>query len=181
LTEHFYQHYTLSHLAPVLDTLRWLSQESSVWFELTTLLIPEANDSVDDIRRMCEWIHTELGDDVPLHFTAFHPDFRMMDTPPTPPDTLARARDIALESGLNYVYVGNVLDAKRASTYCPQCGQRLIRRQWYDIDAYSLEMNQCKFCGYSIAGRFADKPGHWGTRRVAVDPSSLLRKMAEEQ
>jgi pyruvate formate lyase activating enzyme len=176
-TEDFYQHFTLSHLEPVLDTLRWIRHESSVWLEITNLIIPDANDNPEEIRRMCEWIHRELGDDVPLHFSAFHPDYRMMDTPPTPPQTLFKARDIAMESGLHYVYVGNVLDPPRESTYCPGCGKMLIERRWYDLGTYELDRNHCRFCGYTIAGHFGERPGHWGTRREPVDPSALLRSM----
>jgi AmmeMemoRadiSam system radical SAM enzyme len=180
-TEDFYQHFTLSHLAPVLDTLRWIKHESSVWLEITNLIIPEANDDPDEIRQMCEWIHENLGDDVPLHFTAFHADYRMMDTPPTPAETLVKARDIAIEAGLHYVYIGNVLDPPRESTYCPNCGEMLIARRWYDLGAYELDRNHCRFCGHTIAGHFGDKPGHWGTRRVPVDPAALLRSLESDQ
>ena len=112
-TEHFYRHLTLSHLQPVLDTLRWIKQQSPVWLEITNLVIPGANDDPEEIRRMCRWIHANLGDDVPLHFSGFHPDFRMRNTPPTPSKTLVEARDIAIECGLNYVYLGNVHDPQR--------------------------------------------------------------------
>ncbi len=174
-TEDFYRHYTLSHLNPVLDTLRWIKHESSVWLEITNLVIPNANDSPDDIRRMCDWIHRELGDEVPVHFTAFHPDYRMMDTPPTPPRSLIQARDIALEEGLHYVYVGNVVDPRRESTYCPGCGKLLIERRVYDVGIYAIENSCCKHCQRPIAGHFTDAPGDWGTRRVPVDPATLLR------
>ncbi len=173
-TEQFYQHYTLSHLEPVLDTLRWIKQHSSVWLELTNLVIPGANDQPDEIRRMCAWIARELGDDVPLHFTAFHPDFRMRDRPPTPPETLNEARDLALEVGLKYVYVGNVFDVARESTYCPRCGMRLIERLWHDVGEYHLKHGSCDRCGTTIAGHFEDQPGHWGARRLPVDPAEWV-------
>lgn len=176
-SEDFYQHYTLSHLEPVLDTLRWIHHESSVWLEITNLVIPGANDDRNKIREMCGWIRDNLDSEVPLHFSAFHPDYRMLDTPRTPTQTLIEARDIAMEEGLQYVYIGNVLDPPRASTYCPGCGQLLIARQWYDLGAYELEQNHCKNCGHTIAGHFADTPGHWGTRRVPVDPAELLRSL----
>ncbi|WP_182868163.1 AmmeMemoRadiSam system radical SAM enzyme [Stieleria mannarensis] len=179
-TEHFYRHLTLSHLQPILETLQWIKHESSVWLEITNLVIPGANDDRDDIRRMCQWIHDELGDEVPLHFTAFHPDYRMMDTPPTPSRTLVDARRIALETGLHYVYVGNVDDPKRQSTYCPGCKAPLIGRRWYDIDTYQLDQNRCRNCGHTIAGHFGEKPGHWGTKRVPVDPAALLRSLETE-
>ncbi|MCA9084712.1 MAG: AmmeMemoRadiSam system radical SAM enzyme [Planctomycetaceae bacterium] len=172
-TEDFYQHYTLSHLAPVLDTLMWLKQESSTWVEITTLLIPDANDSPCNIRRMCQWILRELGDEVPVHFTAFHPDYWMMHTPATPRRTLVSAREIALEVGLKYVYVGNVLDSPRQSTYCPNCNQRLIERTGYEIGEYALLDHRCPSCGCDIAGSFAQKPGHWGTRQLPIDMKSL--------
>ncbi|MCA9137639.1 MAG: AmmeMemoRadiSam system radical SAM enzyme [Planctomycetales bacterium] len=176
-TEDFYQHLTLAHLEPVLDTLRWIANESSVWLEVTNLVVPNANDDMAVIRKMCEWIYDELGPDVPLHFTAFHPDYRMMDTPPTSPGALVQARAVASEVGLQYVYVGNVDDPSRQSTYCPDCGELVVARRWYDIGAYHVKGNACEFCGRSIAGHFLDQPGHWGTRRVRVDPSELLRAM----
>lgn len=176
-TEQFYQHYTLSHLQPVLETLTWIARESSVWLELTNLVIPGANDSPADIQRMCDWIGRTLGTEVPLHFTAFHPDFRMRDRPPTPPQTLVEARDIALRAGLKYVYVGNVMDAERQSTYCPNCHKRLIERDWYDLGEYHIQSGQCAYCGTKIAGHFDDQPGHWGGRRQPVDPETLLREL----
>lgn len=179
-TEHFYQHYTLSHLQPVLDTLTWLARESSVWLEITNLVIPEANDAPDDIRRMCVWIRDTLGAEVPLHFTAFHPDFRMRDRPPTPPETLNSAREIALHVGLKYVYTGNVSDVTRQSTYCPGCGKRLIERDWYTLGEYHIRDGCCAFCGTTIAGHFEDAPGHWGARRLPVDPAALLRGLQQE-
>jgi pyruvate formate lyase activating enzyme len=167
-TEAFYQKYTLSHLQPVLDTLRWLKHESAVWFEITNLVIPEANDDRDDLKRMCDWLLENVGDVVPLHFTAFHPDFRLMDRPPTPPETLCAAREIALGTGLKYVYTGNVVDPRRQSTYCPGCGTLLIGRDWHSITAYRMVGNRCSRCGQEIAGRFDAAAGDWGQRRLPV-------------
>jgi pyruvate formate lyase activating enzyme len=180
-TEHFYQHLTLAHLEPVLETLKWIKHESSAWLEITTLVIPGHNDDPKQLWEMSQWIHDELGADVPLHLTAFHPDYRMIDTPRTPHQALIKARDIAIKAGLQYVYVGNVLDPERASTYCPKCQQRLIQRSWHDVETYELTANRCRFCGYEIAGRFGDQPGHWGTRRMPVDPAALLRSLEEAE
>jgi AmmeMemoRadiSam system radical SAM enzyme len=171
-TEKFYKRLTLAALQPVLDTLCWLRKESNVWFEITNLVIPGENDTVDEIERMCDWIATNIGDDVPLHFTAFHPDFRLIDHLPTPPETLARAREQAIKAGLKYVYAGNIHDPQRGSTYCPQCGECLIERDWYDILSYNMKGNKCSKCGTIIPGFFEDKPGHWGRRRVPVQLSA---------
>jgi AmmeMemoRadiSam system radical SAM enzyme len=176
-TEHFYQHYTLSHLAPVLDTLRWLKHESNVWLEITNLVIPRANDDPGEIRRMCEWILENLGPDVPLHFSAFHPDFRLRERPPTPHASLIAARTVALRAGLNYAYVGNVLDSRRESTYCPNCGRLVIGRAWYDIGRFHVRDGKCGYCGHAIAGHFDAQPGHWGTKRVPVDPAEQLHTL----
>jgi AmmeMemoRadiSam system radical SAM enzyme len=168
-TEEFYQHYTLSHLQPVLDTLRWLKHESEVWFEITNLVIPDANDTDDELERMCDWILGNLGDEVPVHFTAFHPDFRLKDRPPTPPETLIRAHAIAQKAGLKYIYTGNVHDTRRQSTYCPWCGTLVIERDWYELGVYRLKGNRCGSCGGVVAGHFDEAPGHWGRRRQPVD------------
>jgi pyruvate formate lyase activating enzyme len=167
-TDAFYQKYTLSHLEPVLDTLRWLRAESGVWFEITNLIIPGANDEAETPARLCGWILEELGPDVPLHFTAFHPDFRLRDRPPTPPETIAAARDRAIAMGLHYVYTGNVHDVRRQSTYCPECGTLVIERDGYEIGAYGLTQDHCATCGRTIAGRFGNAPGVWGNRRMPV-------------
>jgi pyruvate formate lyase activating enzyme len=131
-----------------------------------------------EVRQMCQWIRDNLGVEVPLHFSAFHPDYRMRDTPRTPGLTLIEAREVAMDVGLNYVYVGNVFDPARESTYCPRCCECLIERRTYDVGEYEMDHNHCRFCGQVIAGHFADKPGHWGTRRVPVDPAALLRSLA---
>jgi len=167
-TEEFYQKYTLSHLQPVLDTLRWLKHESEVWFEVTNLIIPQANDDPGELRRMCDWLLANVGDEVPVHFTAFHPDFRLKDRPPTPHATLIAARDAAVRAGLKYVYTGNVVDPERQGTYCPGCGELVIGRDWHAITAYRLDGDRCGSCGRRIAGRFdrAEAPRVPGRRPV---------------
>jgi pyruvate formate lyase activating enzyme len=168
-TEEFYYKLTGAHLQPVLDTLVYLHHETQVWTEITTLLIPGHNDSDGEIRRMSHWILQELGPDVPLHFTAFHPDFRMQDIPATPPETLARARAIALEAGIHYVYTGNVHDREGGTTYCPGCRRALIVRDWHRILEYRLtDDGHCPDCGTAIAGRFGHYEGDFGARRIPV-------------
>lgn len=167
-TEEFYKKITYSHLRPVLDTLHWLKHESDVWFEITNLVIPGENDSPDELRQMCEWILAEVGDEVPMHFSAFHPDWRMLDKPRTPPETLLMAREIALQAGIKFAYVGNVDDVKNQSTYCPQCGGLLIQRNWYELGVYHLDHHRCGHCGNKIAGRFQQQPGNWGRKRQPV-------------
>jgi len=137
-TDRFYWKVCGGHLAPVLDTLLYLRQETDVWFELTTLLIPGENDSEAEIDAMTQWIMERLGPDVPLHFTAFHPDWKMTDTPSTPRNTLTRSREIALKNGLRYVYTGNVHDFKGSSTYCHNCAEILIGRDWYELSTWNL-------------------------------------------
>jgi pyruvate formate lyase activating enzyme len=166
-TGEFYHRLCFGELEPVLDTLRWLKHETSVWFEVTTLLIPGHNDSEEEIARLSDWFVGNLGPDVPLHFTAFHPDFKMLDLPPTPPETLVRARQRALATGLHHVYVGNIHDPPSDSTYCASCRRLLIERDWYELGRYHLdESGCCKFCGAQLAGHFASRPGKWGRRRV---------------
>jgi pyruvate formate lyase activating enzyme len=153
-TEAFYYKVTLSHLPPVLDTIVWLRRETRVWFELTTLLIPGLNDGVDEIARECDWIVSELGPEVPVHFTAFHPDFRMLDRPATPPATLRRAREIALRCGVRFCYLGNVHDREGHSTRCPSCGELLIERDWHAVRRYALVDHRCPRCETVIPGVF---------------------------
>ena len=174
-TEDFYWKLTSSHIEPVLETLEWLKRETDVWFEITNLVIPQANDSMDEIRRMSEWILERVGDDVPVHFTAFHPDFRMTDRPRTPHETLLAARQAALEAGIRYAYVGNVNDAVHQSTYCPQCRGLLIERNWYELGAYQLRGSQCGHCGGAISGRFEQAPGTWGRKRLPIRISQFAR------
>ena len=168
-TESFYRDVTAGHLEPVLETLRYLAHETDVWVEITNLLIPGLNDSNAEIDAMTCWIVDELGPEVPVHFTAFHPDYRMLDRSPTPPTTLTRARRIALENGLRYAYTGNVHDEAGESTYCHSCGQTLIGRDWFALTAWNLtEDGRCARCGAACAGRFERHPGRWGPRRQAV-------------
>ncbi len=174
-TENFYKKLSLAHLDPVLDTLRWLKHESNVWFEITNLVIPQANDAPEEIEQMCDWILKNLGDEVPLHFTAFHPDFRMQDRGPTPPETLTRCRQQALKAGLKYVYTGNVHDPAGGSTYCPKCKIALIERDWYELGKYNLKGNQCANCGHVIPGVFPEdgQYGQWGRRRQPVEINKI--------
>jgi pyruvate formate lyase activating enzyme len=167
-TELFYQKVTLAKLAPVLDTLRWLKHETDVWFEITNLMIPGENDSCEEVERMADWILENVGDEVPLHFTAFHPDFRMNDIPATPPETLVRARDQAIKAGIKYVYTGNVYDVARQSTYCPECKKCLIERNWFELGAYEISDGHCAGCKTRIAGVFEKEKGNWGRRRLPV-------------
>jgi len=168
-TDAFYVKLCGAHLNPVLDTLAYLKHETDVWFEITTLLIPGKNDSSAEIEAECKWIRKELGPDVPLHFTAFHPDYKMNEIAPTSPATLTRARNIALGEGLNYVYTGNVHDEKGGSTYCPSCSKPLILRDWYRIDDYQLTPEgKCPGCGAAVAGRFEIFTRAFGPRRIPV-------------
>jgi pyruvate formate lyase activating enzyme len=168
-SDDFYWKICGGRLQPVLDTLVYLVKETQVWTEITTLLIPGKNDSDQELKAECKWIRENLGRDVPLHFTAFHPDWKMTDIERTPPATLARARQIAQLAGLNYVYTGNVHDEAGGSTYCPACEKALIRRDWYDIRGYDItEQGACRFCGTSIAGRFGKFGKPFGPRRIPV-------------
>jgi pyruvate formate lyase activating enzyme len=170
-TDEFYVKLTGARLAPVLDTLAYLKHETQVWFEITTLLIPGKNDSDVEVRAMSQWIRRELGPDVPLHFTAFHPDFKMTDLPPTPPATLARARRIAIDEGLNYVYTGNVHDREGGTTFCPACRAALIVRDWHRIESYRVTgEGKCPECAASIPGRFEafEARRQFGRKRIPV-------------
>ena len=168
-TEDFYFKLTGAHLQPVLDTLVYLKRETNVWTEITTLLIPGHNDSDAELSAMSQWIMRELGPDVPLHFSAFHPDWKMRDVPPTPASTLTRARDIALKAGLHYVYTGNVHDTTGGTTFCPNCHDPLIVRDWYRIDRYDLTPDgHCPHCGSAIAGHFGAFGQPFGNRRIPI-------------
>lgn len=168
-TDEFYFMLTGARLQPVLETLTYLKRETNVWLEITTLLIPGKNDSDSEIRAETQWIAKELGDDVPLHFTAFHPDYKMTDVPATSPSILSRARTIALEEGLHYVYTGNVHDTDGATTYCPACCAPLIVRDWYDIESYRLTPEgRCPDCFTPIAGRFEQFGRQFGRRRIPI-------------
>ena len=173
-TEAFYFKLTGSHLQPVLDTLVYLKHHTDVWFEITTLLIPTKNDSDEEVTAMCKWIAAALGTDVPLHFTAFHPDWKLDDLPATPATTLARAREIALREGLQYVYTGNVHDLEGGTTFCPGCGEELIVRDWHQILRYNMTGDgRCLSCGSHVNGRFAPFSGQFGRRRIPVRLTAL--------
>ena len=168
-TEDFYFKLTGAQLQPVLDTLVYLRHHTDVWFEITTLLIPGKNDSDAELTAMSQWIMRELGPDVPLHFTAFHPDYKMEDLPATPPATLTRARDIALRAGLRYVYTGNVYDTAGGTTACPACHSALIVRDWHQIIQYRLTPEgHCPDCGAQVAGRFEAFTSQFGRRRIPI-------------
>jgi pyruvate formate lyase activating enzyme len=168
-TEDFYRHVAGGHLQDVLDTLVYLKHETDVWFETTTLLIPGRNDSDEELDAMTRWVVEHLGPDVPMHFTAFHPDFKMLDTPPTPPSTLVRARDIAKANGVRHAYTGNVHDRDGGSTFCHACDALLVERDWYVLGEYHVtDDGACASCGTALAGRFDGPAGAWGARRLPV-------------
>lgn len=177
-TDDFYVSLCGAHLQPVLDTLKWLVHETSVWVEITTLLIPGKNDSDEELAALSTWVARELGATTPLHFTAFHPDFKMRDIPSTPKATLTRARDIALREGIRHVYTGNVHDRSGGTTYCTGCSEALIVRDWYEILDYRLtEEGCCRSCNTPLAGRFGQFPGldsAFGSRRVPVSIHRLV-------
>jgi pyruvate formate lyase activating enzyme len=173
-TEDFYHKVCFAHLEPVLDTLKWVHNETDTWLEITTLLIPGHNDSEEEVEKLCAWVAAELGPDVPLHFTAFHPDYKMLDVPPTPASTLTRARQQGLAAGLHHVYTGNVHDETGQSTYCAGCSKLVIDRDGYRIKAWHLDAKHCcKNCGHALAGHFGAKPGHWGERRLPLAQASM--------
>jgi pyruvate formate lyase activating enzyme len=167
-TDGFYRGTCAGHLQPVLETLEYLVRETDVWVEVTTLLIPGLNDGDEELDGLTRWIADHLGPSVPLHFTAFHPDWKLRDRPPTPASTLSRARAIGLANGLRYVYTGNVHDRRGQSTYCHACGSLLIERDWYELGAWNLVDGCCTSCGEPCAGVFEERPGRWGARRVPV-------------
>jgi len=168
-TDRFYKKLCGGELRPVLDTLEYLIHETDVWVELTTLLIPGENDSASEIEEMTQWVVSTLGPDVPMHFTAFHPDFKMIDLPATPPSTLRRARGIAVDNGVRYAYTGNVVDPAGGSTYCHSCSKLLIERDWYRLGRWNLDdCGRCLHCGTNCAGKFDGPPGTWGPRRMPV-------------
>ena len=165
----FYHRLCSARLQPVLDTLAYIHHDTNCWLEITTLLIPGENDSDAELQALCAWVYKELGPDVPLHFSAFHPDWKMRDIPHTPLDTLIRARRTALDAGLHYVYIGNVSDRTGSNTSCPQCQKTLIERQHYDILYYHLSIKgQCPHCGQQIAGRFGHFAQPFGNQRIPV-------------
>jgi pyruvate formate lyase activating enzyme len=168
-TEPFYRNLCGGRLADVLDTLVWLRHRTNVWLEITTLLIPGENDGDAELGALASWVAAELGVDVPLHFSAFHPDWRMLEHPPTPGATLTRARAIAMARGLRYVYTGNVHDPAGGSTWCHGCGAQLIQRDWYELGTWGLDaLGCCRTCGTAAAGVFEAAPGKWGRKRQPV-------------
>jgi pyruvate formate lyase activating enzyme len=172
-SEEFYSKLCVGHLKDVLDTLAYVHHETQCWLEITTLLIPGHNDSAQEMTELSKWVAQELGPDVPLHFSAFHPDYKLLDAPPTPAATLANARRIALEQGLHYVYTGNVHDREGDTTYCPGCKKAVIERDWYEILSYAITDNGCcQHCGSSIAGRYGGYQQPFGARRIPVRMST---------
>ena len=170
----FYKKLCASELQPVLDTLLYLKQETAVWFEITNLIIPGWNDSDAELEEMTQWVVENLGPDVPMHFSAFHPDFKMMDLPRTPAATLTRARNIALKNGVRYAYTGNVHDRSGDTTLCHHCQSPLIERDWYELRGWYLDENgRCQTCGTKCAGIFETTPGHWGRKRQPVHLSNF--------
>jgi pyruvate formate lyase activating enzyme len=168
-TEEFYRDVCGGSLAPVLETLTYLKEKTGVWVELTTLLIPGLNDSEAEISAMTKWVVGNLGPAVPMHFSAFHPDWKMRDRSATPRETLRRARQIAIQNGVRYAYTGNVHDEEGDATYCHACGERVIGRDWYVLTAWDLNgMGCCVRCGERCAGRFDSTPGDWGARRLPI-------------
>ena len=173
-TEDFYKKLCAGELQPVLDTLRYLKHETDVWFEITNLIIPGWNDSDAELEAMTQWVVEELGPDVPMHFSAFHPDYKMTNVPRTPPAVLTRARNIAVKNGVRYAYTGNVHDRAGDTTFCHQCGEKLIERDWYQLISYRVDANgRCPTCHPICAGVFEKQPGHWGRRRQPVRLASF--------
>ena len=168
-TDRFYHKLCGGHLAPVLETLEYIRHETDTWLETTTLLIPGENDSDEEIDRMTRWVVEHLGPDVPMHFSAFHPSWKMLDVPNTPAATLKRARRIAMQNGVHYAYTGNIHDTDGGSTWCPGCEKRVIERDWYKVGDWHLNsVGECRFCGTQIAGHFEARPGTFGARRITI-------------
>ena len=168
-TGRFYKKLCAGNLQDVLDTLRYVANETDVWLEITNLIIPGENDTDEELGALTHWIAENLGPDVPVHFSAFHPDWRMTDIPRTPPSTLTHARDIAVQNGIRHVYTGNVRDEQGGSTYCHSCGERLVGRDWYVLTAWAMtEKGTCRKCGAPCAGVFDRQPGNWGSKQVPV-------------
>jgi pyruvate formate lyase activating enzyme len=174
-TETFYEKLCSARLQPVLDTLLYVKRHTDCWLEITNLIIPGENDSDGELHALCEWIAGNLGPDVPVHFSAFHPDWKMLDTPATPKSTLTRARRIALSCGLRYAYTGNVHDIVGDATVCHGCGTAVIGRDWYELTAWHLtDDGRCRRCGTRCAGVFAGPPGDWGRQRRPISLGAFV-------
>jgi pyruvate formate lyase activating enzyme len=168
-TERFYHRICAGRLQPVLETLAYIRHETDVWMEITNLVIPGENDSEEEIEAMSAWIVERLGPDVPVHFSAFHPDYKMLEHARTPPETLRRSREIARRNGVRHAYTGNIHDADGDRTLCHDCGRTVIRRDWYDLTEWGLDAaGRCPSCGTRCAGRFDETPGNWGRKRQPV-------------
>ncbi|MBF0360169.1 MAG: AmmeMemoRadiSam system radical SAM enzyme [Oligoflexia bacterium] len=171
----FYSKVIGAKLESVLDTLKYIREETNVWLEITNLLIPGVNDRESDIHAMCEWIVSNLGEHIPLHFSAFHPDWHMDDVPATPLKLLLRAKEIALLKGLRYVYLGNVRCKNNSTTICHQCSEVLIEREGYVVDKKFWKIKEnvegksvCAKCGEVVAGFFDKLPADWGNKRIPI-------------
>jgi pyruvate formate lyase activating enzyme len=168
-TQDFYRRLCSGELDAVLETIRYAVRETPCWVELTTLLIPGQNDDPEELKRLADWVVREAGPHVPLHFSAFHPDYKLTDVSATPAATLFRAYEIAKAAGLNHVYCGNVHDVRTGTTYCTGCGAAVIGRDWYDITGWALDdAGRCRSCGSTCAGFFDGPPGTWGRKRQPV-------------
>jgi pyruvate formate lyase activating enzyme len=167
-TNEFYQKQSMAELKPVLNTLEYIVNHTKTWLEITTLLIPTLNDSDEELNHMTQWIRDYLGSNVPLHFSAFHPDFKLQNFEHTPKQTLIRAREIALKNGLNHVYVGNVHDKKDSSTYCSSCKKLLIERDWFELGEFHIKDGLCEFCLTKLPGIFENEIGQWGSKRIPI-------------
>jgi pyruvate formate lyase activating enzyme len=167
-SEEFYHRQCYGHLAPVLETIEYAVKETSCWVELTNLVIPGLNDSDAEIEALCAWVLERLGPHVPLHFTAFHPDYKLLDLPPTPPETLRRARARAKSLGIDHVYTGNIADVEGASTTCAGCEELVVERRGYEVTRFRLDEGFCPVCRVEVPGHFGVAPGQWGARRLAV-------------
>lgn len=180
-TESFYKSLCTAELGAVLDTLKYVKHETNTWLEITTLLIPGENDSEAEIERLTQWVIENLGPDVPLHFSAFHPDYKMRNIPATPTETLIRAWQIARKNGVHHVYTGNVHHKETGSTYCHNCGLRLIGRDWYELSDWNITADgACSRCGTRSAGVFESRPGDWGRKRQGVDMKAFTAAMARQ-
>lgn len=171
-TQQFYRKLCFADLHEVLDTIKYVHHETDTWMEITNLVIPQHNDNNDDIKRMCDWIVENLSDQVPVHFTAFHPDYKMLDLPRTSIRTLTTARNIAINAGLKYAYTGNVHDQPGDTTRCGNCGNMLIMRDWYQLKQYNMKHDKCNKCDHVIPGCFDEQPGNWGNKRTKVKINS---------